>query len=209
MQSTTTEPDWARMAKGIRADDGSAVKEFYEVFNRGFRFFISRQLGSVDLEDNVHDCVLAVMTAVRREQLREPERFVGFVRTIVKRYIAARIKEKISGRADENIDEARHPLRYLSPDPERNAIRTETRAIARQALETLSGRDREVLRRFYLLEQKEEQIRLEMNLSEHAFKNIKHRAKNKFAEKWHNLANRGITSGVAGGVRGDSLPRAA
>jgi len=87
------------------------------------------------------------------------------------------------------------PLIFRGPSPEVQAITTEARATARLALDSLSNRDRDVLRRFYLLNQTEEQIRQELNLSLHVFKNIKHRAKNKFAEQWHKHAG-SISSGA-------------
>jgi RNA polymerase sigma-70 factor (ECF subfamily) len=178
---------WAALEQGIRENNGAAVQQFYDAFNKGFRFFISRQLGLCDLEDSVHDCVLAVITAVRRGDVRQPERFVGFVNTIVKRHIAQKIAERIAGRSEFDIESA-SPLIFRGPSPEARAIKTEARTIARLALDSLSNRDRDILRRFYLLDQTEGQIRQELNLSFHVFKNIKHRAKNKFVEQWHKHA---------------------
>lgn len=190
---------WAALEQGIREDNAAAVQQFYDAFNEGFRFFIRRQLGLSDLEDSVHDCVLAVITAVRRGDVREPERFVGFVNTIVKRHIAQKIAERIASRSESDI-ELGPPLIFRGPSPEARAITTEARTIARLALDSLGNRDRDVLRRFYLLEQTEGQIRQELNLSFHVFKNIKHRAKNKFVEQWHKQA---------GSVSSQALPVAA
>src|ERR1700722_1093318 len=129
--------DWAVLQEGIRANNEAAVKQFYDVFNNGFRYLIKRRLGSSGLEDTVHDCVLAVITAVRRGSMREPERFVGFVHTIVKRHIANKISEKVSGRSEDDI-ESISPLRCPSPSPEATAIRAEAKIIARRALDSLS-----------------------------------------------------------------------
>ena len=179
--------DWAALEQGIRENNGAAVQQFYDVFNGGFRYFIRRQLGLSDLEDSVHDCVLAIITAVRRGDVRQPERFVGFVNTIVRRHIAQKIAERISRRSEFDIESA-SPLIFRGPSPEARAITTEARTIARLAMDSLSNRDRDILCRFYLLDQTEGQIRQELNLSFHVFKNIKHRAKNKFAEQWHKHA---------------------
>jgi RNA polymerase sigma-70 factor (ECF subfamily) len=192
--------NWAALEQGIRENNGPAIQGFYSVFNTGFRYFLRRQLGLSDLEDSVHDCVLAVITAVRRGEVRQPERFVGFVNTVVKRHIAQKIAERIVGRSESDIESA-SPLIFKGPSPEARAITTEARTIARLALDSLGNRDRDVLRRFYLLDQTEEQIRRELNLSFHVFKNIKHRAKNKFAEQWHKRA--GSLSPRAFGGRGE------
>jgi RNA polymerase sigma-70 factor (ECF subfamily) len=186
-----TLPDWAILAEGIRRNDETAVKQFYEVFNRGFRYFIRRQLGPSDLEDSVHDCVLAVIKAVREGAVHEPARFVGFVNTIVRRHIAHKIREKVSGRTEDDI-ESIPPLRSLYASPESDAIQGDARVVARRVLDTLGDRDRDVLRRFYVLDQTEDQICRELDLSSNGFRNVKHRAKKKFAEHWHRLADRGF-----------------
>jgi hypothetical protein len=46
----------------------------------------------------------------------------------------------------------------------------------------MSGRDREVLHRFYLLEQPPEQIQIEMGMTETQFRLTKQRAKSRFGE---------------------------
>jgi len=194
-KSSQTLPDWDLLAEGIRQNDEVAVQQFYDVFNNGFRYLIQRQLGPDDLEDSVHDCILAVITAVRRGTLQKTERFAGFVQTIVKRHIISKIDEKISDRKNDTFDSI-SPIHFKGASPEAQALKSETKLIARHALDSLSDRDRDVLRRFYLLDQTEEQIRRDLNLSPHVFKNIKHRAKNKFAEQWHSRAGRRVTGTV-------------
>jgi RNA polymerase sigma-70 factor, ECF subfamily len=202
--------DWAALEQGIRENNGAAVQQFYDVFNGGFRYFIRRQLGLSDLEDSVHDCVLAVITAVRRGAIRQPERFVGFVNTVVKRHIAQKIAERIVGRSESDIESAPpSQLTFIGPSPEAQAITTEARTIARLALNSLSNRDRDVLRRFYLLDQTEGQIRQELNLSFHVFKNIKHRAKNKFAEQWHKHAGSASSGALPVAVGSEDLGQTA
>jgi len=192
-------PDWAALAEGIRNNDEVAVKQFYDIFKHGFRYLVKRQLGSFDLEDSVHDCVLAVMTAVRKGSVREPERFVGFVHTIVKRHIANRIAVKISARSEDDIKSIAL-VHSTFPSPETQAIRTEAKIIARRVLDSLGDRDRDVLRRFYLLGQTEEQIRRDLDLSFHVFKNIKHRAKKKFAVQWQRHAASGVGASLRGAL---------
>ncbi len=49
-------------------------------------------------------------------------------------------------------------------------------------LRSISNRDREILTRFYLLEQTQQQICVEMQLSETQFRLLKSRAKARFGE---------------------------
>jgi DNA-directed RNA polymerase specialized sigma24 family protein len=51
-----------------------------------------------------------------------------------------------------------------------------------QVLRSISPRDREILTRFYLYEQTQEQICREMDLTETQFRLLKSRAKARFAE---------------------------
>ena len=182
--------DWKALAEGIRAGQEPAVEQFYKLFNGGFRFFIRRQLGPQDLEDNVHDCVMSVICAVRETDLRDPDRFVCFVRTIVQRYIGKRIADKVSARSKCEIDSIAPP-RSNDPGPERILLDKERMRIAALALQNLNPADVDVLRRFYLMEQTQEQICRELNLSPGSFRNLKHRAKNRFAVEWHVQACRG------------------
>ena len=67
-------------------------------------------------------------------------------------------------------------------DPEGDALRRQKVEIMEQVLETISTRDREILTRFYLYEQSQEQICREMGLNDTQFRLLKSRAKSRFAE---------------------------
>jgi RNA polymerase sigma-70 factor (ECF subfamily) len=84
-------PNWAELVQRIKFNDQSVVEELYRVFSSGVRFHLCRQLGPHDLEDKVHDTFLIVVQAVRRGDLREPERLMGLVHTVVQRQASASI----------------------------------------------------------------------------------------------------------------------
>src|SRR5581483_10168180 len=67
-------------------------------------------------------------------------------------------------------------------NPEQEAILRQKAELMRSALQALSQRDRDILVRFYLKEQTQEQICQEMSLSETQFRLLKSRAKAKFGE---------------------------
>src|SRR5579871_6119387 len=91
-------PDAVELVARIQADDSRALEDLYRIFARGIKYQICRQLGPQDLEDKVHDCFLIVVQAIRRGELREPDRLMGFVRTVVRRQIAAYIETVIQTR---------------------------------------------------------------------------------------------------------------
>jgi RNA polymerase sigma factor (sigma-70 family) len=67
-------------------------------------------------------------------------------------------------------------------NPEQEAILRQKTALMKTVLESLNQRDRDILVRFYLMEQSQEQICREMSLTETQFRLLKSRAKAKFGE---------------------------
>ena len=53
------------------------MEHLYKLFSRGIRYYLCRQLGPQELEDKVHDTFFIVVNAIRRGDLREPERLDG------------------------------------------------------------------------------------------------------------------------------------
>jgi RNA polymerase sigma-70 factor (ECF subfamily) len=177
-----TVEDWANVVERIRVGEQAAVEELYRVFSRGIRYYLCRQLGPQDLDDRVHDCFLVVIHAIKKGDLREPERLMGFVRTIVRRQIAGFIEGMVETRRKQVDIEFGNIIPDEKLDPENSAISKQRESLAASVLKTISKRDREILTRFYLQEQTQEQICEEMSLTETQFRLLKSRAKAKFGE---------------------------
>jgi RNA polymerase sigma-70 factor (ECF subfamily) len=151
------------------------MEELYQLFSRGIRFYLCRQLGPQELDDKVHDTFVVVVQAIRRGELREPQRLMGFVRTIVRRQVAAHIDRVVHNRREQAEFDS-------TGNPEEAAIFRQRIGLIRQVLGELSERDREILTRFYIDEQSQEQICAEMGLTETQFRLLKSRAKARFGE---------------------------
>lgn len=177
-----TVEDWANVVERIRLGEQTAVEELYRVFSRGIRYYLCRQLGPQDLDDRVHDCFLVVIHAIRKGDLREPERLMGFVRTIVRRQIAGFIEGMVETRRKQVDIEFGNIIPDEKLNPENSAISKQRESLAASVLKTISKRDREILTRFYLQEQSQEQICEEMSLTDTQFRLLKSRAKAKFGE---------------------------
>lgn len=174
--------DWAGLVRQIRDENPAAMEKLYALFGRGIRYYLCRQLGPQDLDDRVHDTFLIVVQAIRRGELREPERLMGFVRTVVRRQVAASIEQAIHARRDVQDVEETTGLADHSESPEESLISKQQAEIMEIVLRGISKRDREVLTRFYLLEQPQSQICREMQLTETQFRLLKSRAKARFGE---------------------------
>jgi RNA polymerase sigma-70 factor (ECF subfamily) len=158
------------------------LEELYRVFSRGVRFYLCRQLGPQDLDDRVHDTFIIVAQAIQRGELREPDRLMGYVRTIVRRQVAAQIEDNVLSRRQQFDLDWGLAVRDTGSNPEQAAIRQENQQIAVKVLKSIAPRDREILIRFYLWEQPAEQICTEMGLTDTQFRLLKSRAKARFGE---------------------------
>lgn len=171
---------WPGLVERIHGGDTSAMEELYRMFSTGIRFLLYRQLGPHDLDDKVHDVFVIITEAICNGDLREPDRLMGYVHTVVRRQVASHIDRAVyqrRNRVDVDFQEAVSDRR---PDPEREAINRENMGLAMRVLQSIPKRDREVLTRFYLDEESVQDICRDLDLSETQFRLIKSRAKARF-----------------------------
>src|SRR3954453_7262389 len=138
-------PSWSRLVNLIRGGDPAGMEELYGVFAKGVRFFLWRQIGPQDLDDKVHDVFLIVAQSIQRGELREPERLMGYVRTVLRRQVAGHIESAVKARRDHRPIELLMDLSDRRADPERSLIARERHEVALRVLKALPERDREVL----------------------------------------------------------------
>jgi RNA polymerase sigma-70 factor (ECF subfamily) len=178
----TAKVDWGMLVSQIKAGDETGMEQLYKLFTRGIRYYLCRQLGPQELEDKIHDTFLIVVKAIRRGDLREPERLMGFVRTVVRRQVAAYIEQAVQNRRDLTDLDAGVIVADRKQNPEQKLMGLQRAELMQSTLSSLSEKDREILTRFYLKEQSQERICREMELSETQFRLLKSRAKAKFGE---------------------------
>jgi RNA polymerase sigma-70 factor (ECF subfamily) len=176
----TVDANWWVLVERIRAGEPEALEELYSIFSKGVRFYLCRQLGAQELDDKVHDAFLIVVQTIQKGELREPDRLMGFVRTVVRRQVAAHIDEVVHMRREKLDLDSGVTLPDRRRNPEEKAISVETEDLMTRVLRSMSPRDREILTRFYLHEQPQEQICREMGLTSTQFRLLKSRAKARF-----------------------------
>lgn len=181
-QSAAQTVDWCDLVARIARGEASGMEELYRLFSKGMRFYLCRQLGPQDLDDKLHDTFLIVVQAIQRGDLREPERLMGFVRTIVRRQVAAYIDHAVQDRKERADLEDGGVVSDIRHNPEEAAMLRQREEIVEKVLRGISARDREILTRFYLMEQTQEEICRQMNLTETQFRLLKSRAKARFGE---------------------------
>lgn len=187
-------PDWKTVVEQIRAGQPPGEEDLYRNLATGARLFLQRRLGTQDVDDLVHDLFVIVVETIRRGDLREPERLMGFVRTVLHRQMSLGISRMIHKR-ETSIDlKSTADLTAAEPTPEQRAAAHQKAAIMKQVLKNMGARDREVLKRFYLREESPERIRMEMGLTETQFNLLKSRAKARLTELIQRKLDRNSTS---------------
>jgi RNA polymerase sigma factor (sigma-70 family) len=175
--------DWAGIVAQVKDGGDAGLEQLYHVFSRGLRYFLIRQLGTQDFEDKLHETFLITAQAIRKGEIRNPESLPGFIRTVAHRQVAGYIERQVHLRTRQAEISSDLYVVDQSENPEQEAIRREKMELMQKALATLRRRDREVLVRFYLQEQRPERICQEMNLTETQFRLIKSRAKAAFGDR--------------------------
>jgi RNA polymerase sigma factor (sigma-70 family) len=173
---------WRELVERVRSGDPAGVVDLYRLFSTGIRFYLCRHVGPQDLDDKVHDLFMIVVQSIQTGDLREPDRLMGYVRTIVRRQVAARIDNIVQARRNQTDLNHGMALSEHQPNQERRLSDEEKRTLAMRILNSLHKREREVLMRVYLMEEMPEQICREMGLTDAEFRLIKSRAKARFGE---------------------------
>jgi len=173
-KATAVYADWSDLVARIRSGETDGMEELYQLFSRGIRFYFARHLGPDELDSKVSDTFAAVLQAIRRDQLRDPERLIGFVSDIVRQVTAYNRGKELPKDAVSN------DLRRENPE---EAVAFQRRIeLIDQVLGSLPQRAHGILTRFYLQEQSQDQICAELALTETQFRLLKSSAKARFAE---------------------------
>ncbi|MGQ9634101.1 MAG: RNA polymerase sigma factor [Bryobacteraceae bacterium] len=166
------------------------MEELYQRCSPGIRLVLQRRLGSQELEDRVQETFLIVLQAIRRGELREPSRLLGFIWTVVRRQIAAHIDSAVQSRREFAPIQEGTALLDPQENPEELLMKQQRRRVMYKVLQEVSQRDREILTRYYLLEQTQEEICSQMNLTETQFRLLKSRAKARFGQLGRRVVKR-------------------
>jgi RNA polymerase sigma-70 factor (ECF subfamily) len=177
-----TSAQWADLVGRVHRGDASGMAELYGVICRGLRPFLARQLKPQDFEDKVHEIFVDVILAIRQGQLRDPERLMGFVRTVARRKVAVYIDTAARHRRDHVESRSVFWLASPHPNPEHALISRQRKDLVQWTLAHLAEREADVLRRFYLQEESQSQICLEMHLTGTQFRLLKWRSKAHFEQ---------------------------
>lgn len=167
----------------IMAGDESAQTELCERYMLRVLRVIKQSVGaSADAEDLCQKTLIIALKRIKEGGVREPEKLSGFILGIARKLI-----KKHFGTIREIPDDAKAYSDRVdaSPGPLERLIRNEA---AEKSIQAIPDRDREVLYRYYVLEENRQDICAELNISIRNFPLVLHRARNRFKKIFQELS---------------------
>ena len=172
-------PAWAALVERVAAGDSDAIQAL-SAFLAGLKGYFCKHIGADDAEDMFHDLIVVLIKEIQKGSLEYPERLPGYARAIAQRQIAAQIRLRIQSRRACNVDDVK--LSDQAPNAETSLARKERQAVAHRVLQSMPVQQREVLIRFYIHEQRPEEIQEAVGITRTQFRVVKSRAKARFAD---------------------------
>ena len=200
-QDQTESAGMADLVARIRAGSEGAMHQLYGLVQDCAGPYLRWRLASpgvqAEMDDRIHDTYLAAVEAILSGTIREPERLMGFVRTVVRHQATAAIRRAVRRRKTAGPEDS-DALADHRPTPEGRRIEAEQLEMTQLLLGQLKERDRQILRRFYLDGHSPQEICSEMNLTPTQFRLYKSRAKARFSTlALARLSRAGRKSGAA------------
>ena len=174
------------LAERIRGHEPSAEEELVSLFSDRVRFMVLARTRDPEVaRDLAQDVMLAVVRALRGEQLREPEHLAGFVygtaRNVLNNYLRTRSRLPKEDPIDDALNLAQPPARV--DDSERMGL-------VRRALAFLDSTDRRILLLTLVEGLKPGQIGAQLGMTSEVVRARKSRALKKTMERVKRLSRR-------------------
>jgi len=174
----------ADLVRRIGGGDAAAEAELVERYSRGVLFLLRRLAKDPALAEDLHqETLLVVLGRLRGTGLEQPDRLVGFIRATARNLWSGQ-QRKIARRATDSDSER---VERATADERSGQLRRvlgqeRARAVRRALSELRTERDRQILYRFYLLEETKEAICADLDLSDLHFNRVLHRARQRLGE---------------------------
>ena len=174
------------LAERVRTREPSAEEELVSLFGDRIRVLVLARTGDPETaRDLAQEVMLAVVRALRDEQVREPERLAGFVygtaRNVINNYLRARSRLP----REDSIDAALHLA-----TPTEAVEGSERIALVRRAMASLEATDRKILLLTLVEGLKPGEIGIRLGLTSEVVRARKSRALKKTIERVKKLSRR-------------------
>jgi hypothetical protein len=153
-------PDLESLVLNIGTGDAISVEQLRQQLIPGIRFLMSRSLGGNCNDTVVREIFRVSMQAIQDHEIQNGKQLLSHVRLL--------IRSRIAGRSESP------PVREM---PQDGPICEQRLVLLRRAFSSMSERDREILRRFYVLRQDQSRIVAEMHVTPSLIRVVKSKAK--------------------------------
>lgn len=167
----------------VQDGDKRAEGELVERYSRGLRFLLRRKVRDPEhAEDLLQETWIVALERIRSSTLDNPERLAGFLAGVA-RHLALNDLRK----AGRQRTSANSTIIDLIPDEENCPVRQASRAEICRHVKRLLGelhqeRDREILNRFYVMEQDKEAICAKLGVNGTHFNRVLYRARQRLRD---------------------------
>lgn len=171
------------LVRRIGEGDKGAEAELVNLYSRGIGYLLKHLTRDPHLSDDLHqETFRIVIEKIRRGDVRQPERLSAFVRGIARNLWVGEWRKRRRRPTEEPVESIREP-QDPSPGALGEAMLMEDRVRVRRLLgELRSGRDREILFRFYIAEEPKETVCSSLDLSSEQFNLVLFRARQRFRQ---------------------------
>lgn len=156
------EPSFLRVVTSTWQGCFQTKIELYELISPGMRYLIRRKVEPNQVEDVFQAAFTTVVDAIQSEQITRPERLMAYARLAINRVV---------GSLEVDV-----PCKVALNTGSEN---TQAQEYMRRSFQKLTHLEREILHRFYVLEQSKEQICRELKLDGTLYSVVKFQAKAK------------------------------
>lgn len=162
----------------LREGDPSTEQHFVAYFDQLLRIKLrAKMLASETVEDLRQETYIRVLVALRKDGIRQPERFGAFVNSICNNVLLEFYR---SSSRTTPLQEPQLEKTDESVDLEGQLVTQQTKQRVREVLEDLPKKDRELLRAYFLQEKDKNEVCAQFAVDRDYLRVLLHRAKDKF-----------------------------
>jgi RNA polymerase sigma-70 factor (ECF subfamily) len=190
--ATSTDPgNTPDLVSRIRAGERQAESELVERFSRGVLMIVRRSTRNAAVSDDLYqDTFRIALEKVRQGDLRDSEKLAAFICSVARNLVIEYFRRTARHENLTEMAEAEQPA-HSAPNQLEAVLQKEKAALVRQVIDELpTDRDRQLLFRFYVVEDEKEEICADLGLTSLHFNRVLHRARERYRELYERAASR-------------------
>lgn len=179
----------ADLVRRIAAGESAAEDELVRRYSRGVFFVLNQNVSDRTIADDLYqETFRLVIEKVRGGEVRDPERFSGFIVSIARNLAIEYFRKSARVEARQAGEDESRTIAAPQASQLENLLKEERAVLVRQVLTELpSERDRTVLHRFYIADDDKEDICAELGISSLHFNQVLCRARERYRKAFEGL----------------------